>query len=96
MSAYEEKEADSVISGEFQEKLSDSARSANKLTMTLESVLRHFNHDERWQPFESPLNHQTVQIDDLSTERVHVDSTSASAYATVSEVWVASQVGPCP
>jgi transposase len=31
------------------------------------------------------LNQQTVRVYDLSTERVHVDSTSASAYATVSE-----------
>jgi transposase len=51
----------------------------------LESVLRHLDHDERWQAFESALNHQTVRVYDLSTERVHVDSTSASAYATVSE-----------
>jgi transposase len=51
----------------------------------LESVLRYVNHDARWQAFESALNHQTVRVYDLSTERVHVDSTSASAYATVSE-----------
>ena len=50
----------------------------------LESVLRYLNHDESWQAFESALNHQTVRVYDLSTERVHVDSTSASAYATVS------------
>jgi transposase len=51
----------------------------------LESVLRYLSHDERWQAFESALNYQTVRVYDLSTERVHVDSTSASAYATVSE-----------
>ncbi len=51
----------------------------------LESILRHLNHDESWTAFESALNHQTMRVYDLSTERVHVDSTSASAYATVSE-----------
>src|SRR6516165_3890013 len=34
--------------------------------------------------FESALNQHTVRVYDLATERVHVDSTSASAYATVS------------
>jgi transposase len=43
------------------------------------------NHDERWQAFESALNQQTVRVYDLSTERVHVDSTTASAYASVSQ-----------
>src|SRR5207249_7453104 len=31
------------------------------------------------------LNERTVRVYDLATERVHVDSTSASAYATVSD-----------
>ena len=39
----------------------------------------------RWGAFESALNQHTVRVYDLSTERVHVDSTSASAYATVSD-----------
>jgi transposase len=51
----------------------------------LEIVLRQLNQDERWQAFESALNSHTVRVYDLSTERVHVDSTSASAYATVNE-----------
>jgi transposase len=51
----------------------------------LEIVLRHLSHDERWSAFASALNQQTVRVYDLSTERVHVDSTSASVYATVSE-----------
>ncbi len=51
----------------------------------LEIVLRHLSHDERWGAFESALNQHTVRVYDLSTARVHVDSTSASAYATVSE-----------
>lgn len=51
----------------------------------LEIVLQRLNHDERWSAFESALNQQTVRVYDLSTERVHVDSTSASVYTTVSE-----------
>jgi transposase len=51
----------------------------------LEIVLRRLSHDERWGAFESALNQHTVRVYDLSTERVHVDSTSASAYATVSD-----------
>ena len=51
----------------------------------LEIVLRHLSHDERWSAFESALNQQTVRVYDLSCARVHVDSTSASAYATVNE-----------
>jgi transposase len=51
----------------------------------LEIVLRRLSDDERWSAFEAALNQHTVRVYDLSTERVHVDSTSASAYATVSE-----------
>ena len=51
----------------------------------LEIVLRHLSHDEDWGAFESALHQQTGRVDDLSSARVHVDSTSASAYATVSE-----------
>jgi transposase len=51
----------------------------------LEIVLRHLSNDTRWAAFESALNQQTVRVYDLSTARVHVDSTSASVYATVSE-----------
>jgi transposase len=50
----------------------------------LESVLRHLRDDNRWGPFESRLNQPTVRVYDLSTERMHVDSTTASAYASVS------------
>src|SRR5919202_6586405 len=48
-------------------------------------VLRCLGDDTRWAAFESALNQHTVRVYDLSTERVHVDSTSASAYATVSD-----------
>ena len=41
--------------------------------------------DTRWAAFESALNQHTVRVYDLPTARVHVDSTSASAYTTVSE-----------
>src|SRR2546422_2870641 len=51
----------------------------------LEIILRRLSHDERWEAFESALNERTVRVYDLATERVHVDSTSASAYATVSD-----------
>src|SRR5215831_17032141 len=51
----------------------------------LESVLRCLSHDARWGAFEAALNQHTVRVYDLSTERVHVDSTSARAYATVSD-----------
>src|SRR6267143_649722 len=51
----------------------------------LEVVLRRLSHDERWGAFESALNQHTVRVYDLLTQRVHVDSTTASAYASVSE-----------
>src|SRR2546428_886938 len=51
----------------------------------LEIVLRRLSEDTRWAAFESALNQHTVRVYDLSTARVHVDSTSASVYATISE-----------
>ncbi len=51
----------------------------------LEIVLRRLSDDTRWAAFESALNQYTVRVYDLSTARVHVDRTSASVYATVSE-----------
>ena len=51
----------------------------------LEIVLRRLSDDTRWAAFESALNQHTVRVYDLSTERVHVDSPSASVYATGSE-----------
>jgi transposase len=50
----------------------------------LESILRHLSDDTRWVQLESSLNQHTVRVYDLSTERIHVDSTTASAYASVS------------
>src|SRR6266481_6450813 len=51
----------------------------------LEIVLRRLSNDTRWAAFESALNQHTVRVYDPSSDRVHVDSTSASAYATVTE-----------
>src|SRR6059058_2922164 len=51
----------------------------------LEIVLQRLSHDTRWAAFASALNQYTVRVYDLSTARVHVDSTSASADATVTE-----------
>ena len=50
----------------------------------LEIVLRRLREDTRWAAFEAALNQYTVRVYDLSTARVHVASTSASVYATVS------------
>jgi len=50
----------------------------------LEIVLRLLSDDSRWTAFESALNHHLVRVYGLRTARVHVDSTSASAYAGVS------------
>ena len=51
----------------------------------LEIVLRLLSDDEAWVSFESALNQHLVRVYDLQAERVHVDSTSASAYVSVSD-----------
>jgi transposase len=51
----------------------------------LERVLRYLSDDTPWARFEEVLNQHTIRVYDLSSERVHVDSTTASAYTTVSE-----------
>jgi len=51
----------------------------------LERVLRHLSDDTQWARFEGALNQHTIRVYDLSRERVHVDSTTASAYTTVSD-----------
>src|ERR671919_1533883 len=51
----------------------------------LQIVLRRLSDDARWAQFENSLNQHTVRVYDLSTERIHVDSTTASVYASVSE-----------
>jgi len=45
----------------------------------LESVLRHWRDDNRWVQCASRVHQHTVRVDDLRTERMHVDSTTASA-----------------
>ena len=51
----------------------------------LEIVLHLLSDDTRWVAFESGLNQHVVRVYALHPERVHVDSTSASVYATVTE-----------
>jgi len=51
----------------------------------LEIVLRLLSDDQRWAAFEAALNPHLVRVYDLRTERVHVDSTSANAYTSVSD-----------
>jgi hypothetical protein len=51
----------------------------------LEIGLRHMSDDTRWAELERALNQHTVRVHDLSTERVHIDCTSASASVSVSE-----------
>src|SRR3989449_6256124 len=51
----------------------------------LEIVLRRLSDDARWAQFESRLNQHTVRVYDLTTERIHVDSTTASGYTSVSQ-----------
>jgi transposase len=51
----------------------------------LAMVLRRLRDDERWGAFDAALPQHTVRVYDLSPERVHVDSPSASASATGSD-----------
>jgi transposase len=51
----------------------------------LERVLRHLSDDHRWAQFEHALNEHTIRVYDLSSHRVHVDSTTASAHTLISE-----------
>jgi transposase len=44
----------------------------------LEIIVRRLSRDESWHAFASALNQHTVRVYDVSSERVHVDSTSAS------------------
>jgi hypothetical protein len=45
----------------------------------LEMVVRLLSDEQRWAAFEAALNPHLVRVYDLQTERVHVDSTRASA-----------------
>ena len=51
----------------------------------LEIILRRLSDDERGRAFEAALNQHTGRVYDLSTARVHGDSSSASVYATGTE-----------
>jgi transposase len=48
-------------------------------------VLRRLRDDARWAQCASRLHQHTVRVYDLTTERMHVDSTTASAYTSVSQ-----------
>ena len=48
-------------------------------------VLWRLSDDTRWSELESALNQHTVRVYDLVTNRVHIDSTRASAYVRVPE-----------
>lgn len=64
-----------------------SGQAVERLDFTddrLQIVLRQLSDDTRWAQFENSLNQHTVRVYDLSTERMHVDSTTASTYASVS------------
>jgi len=51
----------------------------------LEVVLLALSDDARWEAFESALNRYVLRIYEVHPKRVHVDSTSASGYWTVTE-----------
>ena len=51
----------------------------------LERVLRHLSDDARWRQFENAFNQHILRVYDLACQRVHVDSTTASAHSLVSE-----------
>jgi transposase len=51
----------------------------------LEIVLRRLSDDTSWAAFESALNQHLIRVYDLRAQRIHVDSTSVSAYTSVSE-----------
>ena len=51
----------------------------------LEAVLGYLSKDEPWHRFEAELGGHLVRVYDLKTERVRLDSTTASGYCGVSE-----------
>jgi len=48
-------------------------------------ILDLLSDDESWQAFEGALNRRTIRVYDLKTERVRIDSTTASGYWSVTE-----------
>jgi len=51
----------------------------------LEIVLQTLSDDSRWDKFEERLNQHLLRVYDLHTERVRLDSTTASGYGRVTE-----------
>ncbi|BDA70062.1 unknown protein [Calothrix sp. PCC 7716] len=45
----------------------------------LQSLLRYFNKDDSWKPFEAELSGNIIQVYDLEQEKVRLDSTTASS-----------------
>ena len=64
-----------------------SGQAVSELDFTddrLADVLSALSDDGRWQAFEQALNQRLLRVYDLRTERVRLDSTTASGYWTVS------------
>jgi transposase len=51
----------------------------------LEDALHILSDDARWEAFEGALNRRVLRVYELSTERVRLDSTSASGYWSVDD-----------
>ena len=51
----------------------------------LQGVLRALSEDERWDSFEGALNQRLLRVYELESQRVRLDSTSASGYWQVSD-----------
>lgn len=51
----------------------------------LAGLLTAFSDNPRWNQFESAVNSQILRVYDLSTERIRVDSTTASGYWQITE-----------
>jgi transposase len=65
--------------------IGEAVRSPEFSDDRLEIVLRRLSDDTRWAAFESALNQHLIRVYDLRAERIHVDSTSVSAYSSVSD-----------
>ena len=51
----------------------------------LEAALRYLSQDDKWSEFESALGGNLVQVYELKSEKVRLDSTTASSYCGVTE-----------
>lgn len=69
----------------LQGRLHRSVRALDLSDDRLESVLRYLSQDEPWRAFETALSQQQIQVYDLSTQHLRLDSTTASGDWPVSE-----------